>query len=68
MSRGKAMNTEDKDITQLDDTTFFEERRRIRELLEHEPTARADPELTARYQRLNDEFCRRAQEAWNAAW
>jgi hypothetical protein len=51
------------DFTRLDDPAFLAERRRVREELEHE----ASPELTARYQQLNDEFLRRASIAWTQA-
>lgn len=56
------------DVTALNDPEFFEERKRVRELLEHQPAAKADPELTARMQRLNEEFDRRAGQAWAASW
>lgn len=57
--------TEDDDVSQLDDPEFLAERVRIRELLEHTPACEVDPGLTARYQRLNDEFVRRARLAWS---
>jgi hypothetical protein len=47
---------------QLDDPEFLAERKRVREALEHHPEAAA--ELTARYQRLDEEFLRRARIAW----
>ena len=50
------------DFSQLDDPAFLAERRRVREALEHQPEA--TPELTARYQRLNEEFLSRARIAW----
>lgn len=52
---------DDTDFSQLDDPAFLAERRRVREALEHRPEAHA--ELTERYQRLNDEFLRRARIA-----
>jgi hypothetical protein len=57
--------SEDDDVSQLDDPEFLAERVRIRELLEHTPAREVDPGLTARYQRLNDEFVRRARLAWS---
>jgi hypothetical protein len=56
------MMVNDADVTQLDDLEFLAERRRVREELEHRPTASA--ELSARYQVLNEEFLRRARIAW----
>ena len=47
---------------QLDDPEFLAERRRVREELEHQPTASA--ELRARYRVLDEEFLRRARIAW----
>jgi hypothetical protein len=55
------------DFTRLDDPAFLAERRRVREELEHAPEHEASPELTARYQQLNDEFLRRASIAWTQA-
>jgi hypothetical protein len=54
--------TGDEDLTRLDDPAFLAERRRVREELERTPTA--NEELAARYQRLDDEFIRRARAAW----
>ena len=54
--------SESDDFSQLDDPEFLAERRRVREALEHQPEAA--PELTARYQRLNEEFLSRARIAW----
>jgi hypothetical protein len=50
------------DFSQLDDPEFLAERRRVREAMEHQSEAAA--ELTARYQRLNEEFLSRARIAW----
>ena len=55
------------DFSQLDDVAFLAERRRVREELERTPDNQASPELTVRYQRLNDEFLRRASAAWTRA-
>lgn len=57
------MNDSD-DFTQLDDTAFIAERRRVREAPEHTPQHAASPEMTARYQAMNEEFRRRARLAW----
>jgi hypothetical protein len=51
---------DDTDLSQLSDPQFLAERRRVREALEHNPTA----SLTARYEQLNQEFLRRARIAW----
>lgn len=55
--------SESDDFTRLDDPAFLAECRRVREVLEHTPGHEADPELTARYQKLNEEFLRRASIA-----
>jgi hypothetical protein len=56
--------TSDEDFTQLSDPAFLAERRRVREALEHTPEHELSASLTDRYQRLNDEFLRRARLAW----
>jgi hypothetical protein len=56
--------SESDDFTQLDDPAFLAERRRVREALEHAPAHETCPELTARYQKLDEEFLRRASIAW----
>lgn len=58
----------DSDVARLNDPDFFAERQRVRELLDGQPPGTVSEELTARYQALNDEFERRAQQAWSAAW
>ena len=58
------MSNDSDDFTQLDDTEFIAERRRVREALEHTPEHAASPEMTARYQAMNEEFLRRARLAW----
>jgi hypothetical protein len=62
-SRERLMD--DEDITALDDTDFFAERRRVRELIEHQPPQAVRAELTRRMQQLN-ELDRRATQAWSA--
>jgi hypothetical protein len=49
----------------LDDVAFIAERRRVREALEALPGSEADSNLMARFQRLDDEFLRRARIAWS---
>jgi hypothetical protein len=50
---------------QLDDVTFIAMRRHVREELEHTPEHEVGPELATRFQKLNDEFLRRASLAWS---
>jgi hypothetical protein len=59
LTEDKAMD-DDTDFTRLGDPEFLAERRRVREELEHKPTV----ELTAQYERLDEEFLRRARIAW----
>jgi uncharacterized protein HemX len=54
----------DDDITTMDDPQFIDERRRVREELDRLPAHETGDGLTARYQKLNDEFLRRARIAW----
>ena len=55
----------DDDFAMTDDPEFLAERARVREQLEHVPEVTA--ELAARYQRLTDEFDRRASAAWGGS-
>lgn len=57
---------DDEDITTLDDTDFFAERQRVRELIEHQPPHAVSAELVLRMQELNDELDRRTRLAWSA--
>jgi hypothetical protein len=57
---------ESDDFTKLDDQEFLAARRRVRDALEGMPTGRATPELTARYEAMNEEFLRRARISWGA--
>jgi hypothetical protein len=57
----------DDDITTMDDPQFLDERRRVREELDRLPPHQVSDKLTARYQKLNDEFLRRARIAWTQA-
>lgn len=52
------------DFTKLDDPEFLAARRRVRDAFESTPTGEASPELTARYQAMNEEFLRWAQVSW----
>jgi hypothetical protein len=61
--RGQAMT--DDDITTMDDPQFLDERRRVREELEHLCAGEVSDTLAARYQMLNEEFLRRARIAWS---
>jgi hypothetical protein len=58
------MGSEPADFAAMDDIEFLAERARVREELEHEPEREISAELGARYQRLNEEFLRRARIAW----
>jgi hypothetical protein len=57
--------TSDEDFSQLDDPAFLAERKRVREELERTPAV--SEETAERYQRLTDEFIRRARAAWAPA-
>jgi hypothetical protein len=61
------MSEEHQDLATLDDVAFLAERRRVRTLIEATPDGELSPVLAARYQRLNDEFDRRARAAWAPA-
>jgi hypothetical protein len=54
----KAMDRDSDDFSAMNDPEFLAERARVRETLEA---------LTERYQKLNDEFDRRARIAWASA-
>jgi hypothetical protein len=58
------MSEESGDFTAMDDPAFLAERARVREELEHAPEHAVSAALGARYQKLNDEFIRRARLAW----
>jgi hypothetical protein len=55
----------DDDVAMMGDPEFLAERARVREQLQRLPEVSA--ELAARYQRLNDEFDRRASAAWGGS-
>lgn len=50
----------------MDDPLLLAERRRVRELLEHEPET-GSPELAGLYDALTAEFDRRASAEWGKA-
>ena len=53
------------DFAKMDDPEFLAERARVREQLDQ--ISEVSAELAARYQRLNDEFDRRASAAWGGS-
>ena len=59
------MSVSDEDFSRLDDPQFLDERRRVREELEHTSKHAASAGLAARYAALNAEFDRRAAAVWN---
>jgi hypothetical protein len=56
--------TEQPEISELDDPAFLAERARVRKALEHVPEHEQNPDLVARFERLDEEFTRRARAAW----
>jgi hypothetical protein len=52
------------DFTAMSDPEFLAERRRVREALEYAQEHEISAALTDRYQRLNEEFLRRARMTW----
>ena len=54
----------DENYSAMSDPDFLAERRRVREELEHTPEHEVSLELAARFQRLDEEFLRRARIAW----
>ena len=56
--------TSSDDFTKMTDPEFLAERRRVREELERTPEFEISPTLTERYERLNEEFLRRARISW----
>jgi hypothetical protein len=61
------MSEEDSDFTTMGDPEFLAERARVRAQLQYAPENAATANLTALYQRLNDEFDRRASAAWRGS-
>jgi hypothetical protein len=58
--------SESDDFTKLDDLEFLAARRRVRDALDATPPGEANPELAARFQAMDEEFCRRARISWGA--
>jgi hypothetical protein len=58
--------SESNDFAELDDQEFLAARRRVRDALDATPAGEANPELRARYQAMDEEFCRRARISWRA--
>ena len=56
------MNSDD--LTTMSDPEFLAERRRVREAMADMPTREVSATLADRYQRLNEEFLRRARAMW----
>ena len=56
--------TSDEDFTKMTDPDFLAERRRVREALADMPAREVSVALADRYQRLNEEFLRRARAMW----
>jgi hypothetical protein len=52
------------DLTAMSDPEFLAERRRVREALEYVREHEISAALADRYQRLNEEFLRRARMTW----
>jgi hypothetical protein len=52
------------DFTNMSDPEFLAERSRVRDELEHTPEQEPNAALLDRYQRLTEEFLRRARIAW----
>jgi len=52
------------DLTTMSDPEFLAERRRVREALEDMPAREVSVALADRYQRLDEEFLRRARAMW----
>jgi hypothetical protein len=59
------MIEEDSEFMRMDDPAFLAERRCVRAELERTPKGAASPELSARYEAINEEFIRRARIAWS---
>ena len=56
------MNSDD--FATMSDPEFLAERRRVREALADMPAREVSVALADRYQRLNEEFLRRARAMW----
>jgi hypothetical protein len=56
--------TSPEDFTSMTDPEFLAERRRVREELEHTPEHEVSATLADRFEKLDEEFIRRARAAW----
>jgi hypothetical protein len=61
---GNEMTSDKDDLTKMTDPDFLAERRRVREELEHTPELEVSAVLTDRFEKLNEEFLRRARLSW----
>ena len=59
--------TSDDDLSKMTDPDFLAERRRVREELEYTPEQEVSAALTDRFEKLNEEFLRRARIAWEGS-
>ena len=59
--------TSDDDLTKMTDPDFLTERRRVREELERTPELEVSAVLTDRFEKLNEEFLRRARASWGGS-
>jgi hypothetical protein len=56
--------TSSDDFTKMTDPEFLAERRRVREVLEHTPEQEVNAALAERFEKLDEEFIRRARISW----
>jgi hypothetical protein len=56
--------TSSDDFTKMTDPEFLAERRRVREVLEHTPEQEVSAALAERFEKLDEEFIRRARISW----
>ncbi len=52
-------------FAKMTDPEFLAERRRVREELEHTPEQEVSAALTDHFEKLNEEFLRRARISWS---
>ena len=56
--------TSSDDFTKMTDPDFLAERRRVREVLERTPEQEVSAALAERFEKLDEEFIRRARISW----
>jgi hypothetical protein len=61
------MTSDEDDLTKMNDPDFLAERRHVREELEHTPEQEVSAALADRFEKLNEEFLRRARIAWGGS-